>query len=52
MDDLRNNNLREVIKNLEYLLKVETDPVKRIAYRDRLSEYKLRLGEMADSAWG
>jgi hypothetical protein len=49
-DDLRTNNIRQAIKSLEYLIQVETDPIKRIAYQDRMSEYKLRLNELSDAA--
>jgi hypothetical protein len=44
------NNIQQAMKSLEYLIQIETDPVMRIAYQDRLSEYKLRLGHMADAA--
>ena len=44
-NELHDANIRQAIKSLEYLIHLETDPVKRLAYQERLNEYKLRLEE-------
>ncbi len=49
-NELQDNNLREAIRSLEYLVQIEADPAKKNVYQERLKEYGKQLSEMSRSA--